>query len=105
MPKPASVPEVQSDGASSACAEEIQVLSGAAVEPGLIPAAGIFREQTGGNVVVTFATTPEMRRLMCCRRDTAMSRLRRRQHSTSLRNPEKLTARPRSLSAVWVSEL
>ena len=56
MPKPAPVPGVQSDA--------IQVLSGAAVEPGLIPAAGIFREQTGGNVVVTFATTPEMRRLI-----------------------------------------
>jgi molybdate transport system substrate-binding protein len=44
--------------------QEIKVLSGAAVEPGLIPAADIFRERTGGNVIITFATTPEMRRLI-----------------------------------------
>jgi molybdate transport system substrate-binding protein len=64
MPKPAPVLGVQSAGIASACVEEIQVLSGAAVEPGLIPAADIFRKQTGGNVIVTFATTPEMRRLI-----------------------------------------
>ena len=64
MPKPAPVLGVQSAAIASADVEEIQVLSGAAVEPGLIPAAGIFREQTGGNVIVTFATTPEMRRLV-----------------------------------------
>ena len=64
MPKPAPVLGVQSDAISSARVEDIQVLSGAAVEPGLIPAAGIFRAQTGGNVIVTFVTTPEMRRLI-----------------------------------------
>src|SRR5689334_19436209 len=66
MPKPASVPGslVRSGAACSARAEEIQVLSGAAVEPGLIPAADIFRERTGSNVIITFATTPEMRRLI-----------------------------------------
>src|SRR5947207_8151231 len=43
---------------------EINVLSGAAVEPGLVAAAGLFRKRTGHNVKITFATTPEMRRLV-----------------------------------------
>jgi molybdate transport system substrate-binding protein len=44
-------------------AVEINVLSGAAVEPGLVAAADIFRKRTGTNVKITFATTPEIRRL------------------------------------------
>jgi molybdate transport system substrate-binding protein len=43
---------------------EINVLSGAAIEPGLIAAADIFRERTGNIVSIKFATTPEMRRLV-----------------------------------------
>ena len=43
---------------------EIDVLSGAAVEPGLLEAVGIFRKRTGRNVRIAFATTPEMRRLV-----------------------------------------
>ncbi|MEA2908714.1 MAG: molybdate transport system substrate-binding protein [Bradyrhizobium sp.] len=49
---------------ASAPAMEINVLSGAAVEPGLIAAADIFRTRTGNNVKITFATTPEIRRLI-----------------------------------------
>jgi molybdate transport system substrate-binding protein len=66
MLKPASVSVslVRSGAATSARAEEIHVLSGAAVEPGLIPAADMFRERTGSSVIITFATTPEMRRLI-----------------------------------------
>jgi len=45
-------------------ATEINVLSGAAVEPGLIAAADVFRKRTGNNVTITFATTPEIRRLI-----------------------------------------
>jgi molybdate transport system substrate-binding protein len=45
-------------------AVEINVLSGAAVEPALIAAADVFRERTGTNVKITFATTPEIRRLV-----------------------------------------
>jgi molybdate transport system substrate-binding protein len=43
---------------------EINVLSGAAVEPALVAAAAVFRERTGSNVKTTFATTPEIRRLI-----------------------------------------
>jgi molybdate transport system substrate-binding protein len=43
---------------------EISVLSGAAVEPGLVAAVELFRKQTGHDVTITFATTPEMRRLV-----------------------------------------
>jgi molybdate transport system substrate-binding protein len=49
---------------ASAPAREINVLSGAAVEPGLIAAADVFRKRTGNNVTITFATTPEIRRLI-----------------------------------------
>jgi molybdate transport system substrate-binding protein len=45
-------------------AVEINVLSGAAVEPGLHAAADIFRQQAGNRIKITFATTPEMRRLV-----------------------------------------
>ena len=48
---------------ASAPALDIDVLSGAAVEPGLVAAAEIFRKRTGNNVKITFATTPEIRRL------------------------------------------
>jgi molybdate transport system substrate-binding protein len=48
---------------SGARGAEISVLSGAAVEPGLIAAADIFRKRTGHGVKITFATTPEIRRL------------------------------------------
>jgi molybdate transport system substrate-binding protein len=63
MPKVISASSARSDAASRERTEEIHVLSGAAVEPGLIAAADIFRKRTGSNVVITFATTPEMRRL------------------------------------------
>src|SRR5262245_48578330 len=43
---------------------EINVLSGAAVEPGLLAATDIFRKQSGASVKISFATTPEMRRLV-----------------------------------------
>jgi molybdate transport system substrate-binding protein len=53
---------VLSAAISPAFAVEINVLSGAAVEPGLVAAAEAFRKQTGNNVKITFATTPEIRR-------------------------------------------
>jgi molybdate transport system substrate-binding protein len=43
---------------------DINVLSGAAVEPALIKAADAFRRRTGHNVKIAFATTPEIRRLI-----------------------------------------
>jgi molybdate transport system substrate-binding protein len=66
MPKSASIPIslFRPGAAPSARDEEIQVLSGAAVEPGLIPATDLFRARTGSRVVITFATTPEMRGLI-----------------------------------------
>src|SRR3954466_5446003 len=45
-------------------AAAINVLSGAAVEPALITAADVFRKRTSSNVEITFATTPEIRRLI-----------------------------------------
>ena len=45
-------------------ASEINVLSGAAVEPGLVAAADIFGKRTGNSVKIRFATTPEIRRLV-----------------------------------------
>jgi molybdate transport system substrate-binding protein len=47
-----------------ALATEINVLSGAAVEPGLVTAADLFRERASHSVKITFATTPEIRRLI-----------------------------------------
>lgn len=47
---------------SSALAADVTVMSGAAVEAGLVVAADAFRKQTGNNVKITFATTPEIRR-------------------------------------------
>src|SRR5262245_38161814 len=55
---------VSSWAASPARAVEINVLSGAAVEPGLVAAADVFRKRTGCNVVIAYATTPEMRHLV-----------------------------------------
>jgi molybdate transport system substrate-binding protein len=43
-------------------AAEINVLSGAAVEPGLVVAADAFRKRTGNVAKITFATAPEIRR-------------------------------------------
>src|SRR5258708_18466475 len=62
VPDPAS--PALSGVTAPASAGEINVLSGAAVEPGLIAAADIFRKRTGHNVKITFATTPEIRRLV-----------------------------------------
>src|ERR1041385_6703708 len=41
----------------------INVLSGAAVEPGLVAATDVFRSKTGSKVEIAYATTPEIRRL------------------------------------------
>src|SRR5215470_2297124 len=43
---------------------EINVLSGAAVEPALIAAVDLFRERSGNSAKIMFATTPEIRRLV-----------------------------------------
>ena len=53
-----------SGAVSPAPALEINVLSGAAVEPGLVAAADHFHNRTGNNIKITFATTPEIRRLV-----------------------------------------
>ena len=45
----------------SACAAEITVLSGGAIEPGLNAAAAAFEKQSGHTVKITFNTTPQMR--------------------------------------------
>jgi len=50
------------DGPSPARAAEIQVMSGAAIEPGLLAATEVFRKQTGIETTITFATAPEIRR-------------------------------------------
>jgi molybdate transport system substrate-binding protein len=47
---------------SQARAAEITVMSGAAVEAGLVIAAETFRKQTGNDVRIVFATTPEIRK-------------------------------------------
>src|SRR5262249_325221 len=43
---------------------EINVLSGAAIEPALIAAADVFRDRTGNKINIKFATTPEIRELV-----------------------------------------
>jgi molybdate transport system substrate-binding protein len=45
-----------------AFATEVHVLSGGAVEPGLVVAADAFRKGTGNEVKISFATAPEIRR-------------------------------------------
>ncbi len=77
--------------AAPALAVEINVLSGAAVEPGLIAAADVFRQRTGNNVKITFATTPDIRSLLALAQHL-MSWSRRMRPSTSLQNPEQSTA-------------
>ena len=47
---------------SPARATQITVMSGAAVEAGLAVAAEAFRQQTGNNVQIVYATTPEILR-------------------------------------------
>src|SRR5580704_2207106 len=47
---------------SPARATQITVMSGAAVEAGLVIAVEAFRQQTGDNVQIVFATTPEISR-------------------------------------------
>jgi molybdate transport system substrate-binding protein len=47
---------------SPARATQITVMSGAAVEAGLVIAVEAFRQQTGDNVQIVFATTPEIQR-------------------------------------------
>jgi molybdate transport system substrate-binding protein len=44
-----------------ALAAEVNVLSGGAVEPGLIAAAGAFHKETGDEVKIKFAPAPEIR--------------------------------------------
>lgn len=43
-------------------ADGIHVLSAGAVEPGLLDAAAVFREESGGEVRITWATTPVIQR-------------------------------------------
>ncbi len=65
MPKrdlAASARPTRLDAVSPGRGIEIDVLSGAAVEPALISAAAIFGKRTANNVKITFATTPEIRR-------------------------------------------
>jgi molybdate transport system substrate-binding protein len=47
--------------ASVAGGEELTVMSGAAVEPGLTAAVAAFEKETGHKVTITFNTTPQMR--------------------------------------------
>lgn len=65
-PRPKPVPASASSAPSGAVspAPAINVLSGAAVEPGLVAAAELFRTRTGNGVRIRFATTPEIRRLI-----------------------------------------
>ncbi len=49
-------------GIAPARAAEVSVMSGAAIEAGLVVAAEAFRRETGNTLKITFATTPEMRR-------------------------------------------
>ncbi len=51
-----------SGGPSPAFAGEMHVMSGAAVEPGLLAAAEAFRKETATKIKITFATAPEIRR-------------------------------------------
>jgi len=66
MPEQDAAPAspARSGARSPVLTPEISVLSGAAVEPGLLAATDIFRKRTGREVKIMFATTPEMRRLV-----------------------------------------
>lgn len=48
--------------AQGAAAAEITVLSGGAIEPGLVAAVAAFQKETGDTVKVTFNTTPQIRK-------------------------------------------
>ena len=54
----------QRDGLGMNARKPINVLSGAAVEPGLLAAADLFDKQTGHEIKIEFATTPDIRRLV-----------------------------------------
>jgi molybdate transport system substrate-binding protein len=56
------VPFVSFVFAFPAFATEVHVLSGGAVEPGLVVAADAFGKETGNEVKISFATAPEIRR-------------------------------------------
>ena len=47
---------------TTALATEVNVMSGQAIEAGLVVAVDAFRQQTGNIVKITYATTPQMRR-------------------------------------------
>jgi len=47
---------------TTAFATEVNVMSGQAIEAGLVVAVDAFRQQTGNIVKITYATTPQMRR-------------------------------------------
>src|SRR5262245_41004466 len=50
--------------AGAAVAAEVTVLSAGAMQPGLIAIAGPFQKQSGHAIKVTYATAPELRRLV-----------------------------------------
>ena len=51
-------------GCGAALADELQVLSAGAIEPGLKAAASAFEKQTGHVVNITFNTAPELKKRM-----------------------------------------
>lgn len=53
---------VPMDGPSLTKAVAIRVMSGAAIEPGLLAAIDAFHKQTGINVAISFATAPDIQR-------------------------------------------
>jgi len=55
------VPVVSFVFAFPALAAEVNVLSGGAIEPGLVAAADAFRKETGNEVKIRFAPAPEIR--------------------------------------------
>jgi molybdate transport system substrate-binding protein len=48
-------------GAQAALAAQISVLSAGAIEPGIRPALAAFEKASGHNIVLTFATAPQIR--------------------------------------------
>lgn len=51
-------------GGGTALADELQVLSAGAIEPGLTAAAAAFEKQSGHVIHITFNTAPELRKRM-----------------------------------------
>ena len=51
-------------GGGAALADELQVLSAGAIEPGLTAAAAAFEKQSGHVIHITFNTAPELRKRM-----------------------------------------